>query len=226
MALTKEKAYYKTVRRAVATLNSAATLKEKLDTVVRGTAISMKAGASLVLLDSDRTKLIHSQSWGLPQFYLRKGLMDANKSFSEITTQQPLIIGDMSNDSRVQYPEMAAKAGIMSVLGIPVMLDGSAIGSLRVYAKETHEFTNQDISFVNTMANITALAFGHSQSDIEQEAAEAGLAMTPERPTALQQARSVVFAHPSEEEFSTLGRGRCLSRGIAPWIIRGSGIKL
>jgi hypoxanthine phosphoribosyltransferase len=97
---------------------------------------------------------------------------------------------------------MAVKAGIVSILGIPVMLNGSAIGSLRVYAKENREFTNQDISFVNAMANITALAFSHNQPDIEQEAAEAGLAMIPERPTALQQARSVDFAHSSEEEFA------------------------
>jgi len=204
LALTKEKVYYKTVRRAILTVNSAATLKEKLNIIVRGTAISMKAGASLVLLDSNRTKLIHSQSWGLPQFYLCKGLMDADKSFLEILTGQPVVIGDASNDSRVQYPEMAAKAGIVSVLGTPVMLDGLAIGSVRVYAREPREFTNQDISFVTTMANLTAIAFNNSLLGLEKEAAEPGLRMTTVEPTALRQARSVVFAHPSEEEFARI----------------------
>ena len=121
MALTKEKAYYKAVRRAVAAVNSATTLKEKLDIIVRGTASSMKAGASLVLLDSSRKKLIHSSSWRLPQFYLRKGVLDADKSLSEVLTGQPVVIADVGKDSRIQYPEMAAKAGIVSMLGVPVM---------------------------------------------------------------------------------------------------------
>ncbi|MCX6000578.1 MAG: hypothetical protein NTU41_13610 [Chloroflexi bacterium] len=45
MAITEEKAYYKTVRRAAAAVNGATSLKEKLDTIVRGIAGSMKAGA-------------------------------------------------------------------------------------------------------------------------------------------------------------------------------------
>jgi hypoxanthine phosphoribosyltransferase len=204
LALTKEKSSYKTVRRAVSVVNSSLTLKEKLDTIVRGTAISMKAGASLVLLDSSRTKLIHSSSWGLPQFYLNKGVMDADKNFLEILTGQPMIIDDASKDNRVQYPEMAAKAGIKSILGIPVMLDGLSVGSIRVYAKEPREFTNQDISFVTTMANLVAIAFRNSLMHREKEAAELGTSLTPVNPAVLRQARSVTFAHPSEEEFARI----------------------
>ena len=71
----------------------------------------MKAGASLVLLDSTRKKLIHTSSWGLPQFYLRKGVLDADKSLSEVLTGQPVVITDVARDSRVQYPEIAATSG-------------------------------------------------------------------------------------------------------------------
>jgi bifunctional protein TilS/HprT len=204
LALTKEKAYYKTVRRAISVVNSATTLKEKLDIIVRGTAISMKASASLVLLDSNRTKLIHSLSWGLPQFYLRKGVMDADKSFLEILTGQPVVIGDASKDSRIQYPEMAVKAGIVSVLGVPVILDGLAVGSVRVYARELSEFTNQDISFVTTMANLAAIALSNSLMHREKEEPGSRTSLAQVNPTALRKARSVTFAHPSEEEFARI----------------------
>ncbi len=204
MVLNKEKAYYKTVRRAISTVNSATTLNEKLDIIVRGTAIPMKAGVSLVLLDSNRTMLIHSLSWGLPQFYLHKGLMDAGKSFLEILTGQPVVIEDASKDSRIQYPEMAAKAGILSMLGIPVMLDGLAVGSIRIYAKELREFTSQDITFVNSMANLVAIALSNSLLRQEKEAAEPGTSLILVNPAVLRQARSVTFAHPSEEEFARI----------------------
>ena len=203
MAITKEKAYYKTVRRAAAAVNGATSLKEKLGVIVRGIATSMKAGASLVLLDSTRRKLLHSSSWGLPDFYLRKGVLDADKSLSEVLTGQPVVIGNVGSDSRVQYPEMAAKAGIISMLGIPVTSNGLAVGSIRVYARELREFTNQDISFVTTMANLAAVALGSSPPHGEEEA-EPGESQATAETAALRKARSVIFAHPSEEEFARI----------------------
>ncbi len=194
MALTKEKACYQAIRRAVAVLNSTATLKEKLDTVVRSTGRSMGAGVSLVLLDSSRRKLAHTSSWGLPQFYLRKGVLDADKSLSEVLTGQPVLITDVQQDSRVQYPEMATRAGIVSILGVPVLSGGLAVGSIRVYARERREFTNQDISFVATMANLASLALNHGLRDQEK-----GVETTP-----LRRARSVTFANPSEKEFARI----------------------
>jgi len=204
LAIGKEQAYYKAARRAVTALNSDASLKQVLHTIVRNIARAMEAGVSLVLLDSSRKKLAHSSSWGLPQFYLRKGVLDADKSLSEVLTGQPAVIGDVGRDSRVQYPEMAAKAGIVSMLGIPIMSSGLAAGSIRVYTREPREFTNQDISFVTTMANLAAVALGSSLLREEKEEAEPGRSQTPVEGAALRKARSVTFAHPSEEEFARI----------------------
>jgi hypoxanthine phosphoribosyltransferase len=194
LASTKEKAYYKAVRRAVAALNSTVTLEEKLDAIVRGTARAIAAGVSLVLLDSARKKLIHTSSWALPQFYLRKGVLDADKSLSEVPTGQPVVITDVARDSRVQYPEVAARAGIVSMLGVPVMSGGSPAGSIRVYTKQRYEFTNQDMSFVATMANLSSVALGQSPQHQDKEADKA----------VLRRAQSVTFANPSEEEFARI----------------------
>ncbi len=197
MSSTKEKLCYKAVRRAVvvvASVNSNVSLKEKLDTIVRGTARSLSAGASLVLLDTTRKKLIHASSWALPQFYLRKGVLDVDKSLSEIITGQPVVIADAARDGRIQYPEIAAQAGIVSILGVPVMLGDSPVGSIRVYAKQRYDFTNQDISFVITMANLASIAFGQSQQHQDS--------VTHTVP--LRQAQSVTFANPSEEEFARI----------------------
>ena len=204
MALSKERVYYKSVRRAIASVGSEASLKEKLSIIIRGTARSMKAGASMVLLDANRKKLIHSSSWGLPQYYLRKGVLDADRSLSEVVTGQPVVIADVAKDSRIQYREIAAQAGIVSILGVPVVLDGIAIGSIRVYARELSEFSNQDISFVTTMAGLAAVAFNNHRLRQEKGEAEPGKAGTVVDTAALRQARSVTFAHPSEEEFARI----------------------
>jgi len=204
LALSKERVYYKAVRRAVASVGSEAGLKEKLSIIIRGIARSMKAGASMVLLDANRKKLIHSSSWGLPQYYLRKGVLDADRSLSEVVTGQPVVIADVAKDSRIQYREIAAQAGIVSILGVPVVLDGIAIGSIRVYARDLSELSNQDISFVTTMAGLAAVALNSHRLRQEKGEAEPGKAGTSIGTAALRQARSVTFAHPSEEEFARI----------------------
>jgi len=204
LALSKERTYYKAVRRAVAVVNSTARLREKLSAIVRSTARSINCGASIVLLDSTRQKLIHTSSWGLPQYYLRKGILDASKSLSEVFTGQPVVVTDVSKDSRIQYPDMATKAGIASVLGVPIMLGSQVVGSLRIYTSDPHEFSNQDISFVTTMANVAGVALSTTPPSREEEAAEQVKGPASVEVATLRQARSVTFAHPSEEEFARL----------------------
>jgi bifunctional protein TilS/HprT len=199
LAVSKERAYYKAVRRATGAVNSDMALKQVLDTIVRGTARAMEAGASLALLDSTRRKLIHSSSWGLPQSYLHKGVVDADKSLAEVVTGQMVAIADVGQDNRIQHPELAAKAGITSILGVPLTVGGVVTGNLRVYAREHNEFTNADINFATTMANLAAVAI-HNHMLRHQEA-QPGKSQAE---AILRQVRTVTFAHPSEEEFARL----------------------
>jgi len=194
LSLIEERVAFKAVRQAITAVNSTATLKEKLDTIIRVTARSMACGASLMMLDSSGNKLIHNTSWRLPQSYLQKGVLDAKKSLLEVVSGKPVVIADVTKDSRVQFPEMANQAGIHSILGIPIISGGSAIGSIRLYSKAARSFTNRDISFVATMANLVSIAF-----ECEPKATN-----TETKVPSLRNVRSVNFANPSEQEFADI----------------------
>ena len=202
MPASKERVYYRTVRRVTALMSSEVELKGIMLAVVRGTARAMTGAASLMWLDSTRTKLIHMYSWGLPQYYIRKGLLDASRSLAEVVTGQPVDVADVGQDNRIQYPEIAAKAGIISILGVPVMVAGTVVGSLRVYAKERTDFSNQDIAFVMSMANLIAVAF--RWRSLREQNAESGESLPETEGASLRQVQTVVFAHPSEEEFARI----------------------
>ncbi len=204
MPVGKERYYYKAVRRAGAAVNSGLELKPLLATIVRGTARAMNAGASLVLLDATRKKLIHSASWGLPQSYLRKGIMDADRSLTEVPTGHPVAILDVAQDSRVQYPDLALKAGIVSMLGVPLTIGATVAGTMRVYTRQPVEFSNQDINFVTTMANLAAVAIKNDALRQEKTPVEPGKDLSEAGTAPLRQARSASFAHPSEEEFAQI----------------------
>jgi len=203
LAASKEQTFYKAVRRASTALNSNKTLTQVLGTIVRGTARAMKAGASLVLLDSSRKKLIRSSSWGLPRFYLRRGVLDADKSLPEVLQGQPVAITDVSQDNRIQYPKLAAGAGISSMLGVPLVINGIVAGSLRIYTTEPNEFSNEDINFVTTMANLAAVAI-YRVTYQDKEATQQGEKQTKAKLATLRHARPATFAHPSEEEFANI----------------------
>jgi bifunctional protein TilS/HprT len=194
LAASKEKEFYKAVRRVVAIVCSPVTLKEKLDALARATAHSLEAGASLVLIDAGRKKLVHVASWGLPQYYLHKGVLDADRSLAEVISGKPVIISDVSGDQRIQYPEVAARAGIVSILGMPIISEGQAIGSIRIYARERREFTNQETSFVIAMTNLASVALTQGKTNQEK----------PPEVSILRQAQSRVFANPSEEDFARI----------------------
>ncbi|MFC1899778.1 hypoxanthine phosphoribosyltransferase [Chloroflexota bacterium] len=197
MSSTVERACYKAIRRAIAAVASVdpdVSLKDKLDTIIRGVARSLSAGASLALLDTTKKKLIHMSSWSLPKYYLQKGVLDSDKSLSEVISGQPVVITDVANDDRIQYPEIAARAGIVSILGVPVISGASPVGSIRVYIKKPCEVTNQDISFVTTMANLVSVALNQSLEHLDNEAH-----IMP-----LRQVRSVTFANPSEKDLAQI----------------------
>jgi len=50
VALSRQRGYYKVVHQAVAALNSSASVKEKLEAIVKAIARAMKVGTSLALL--------------------------------------------------------------------------------------------------------------------------------------------------------------------------------
>jgi hypoxanthine phosphoribosyltransferase len=130
--------------------------------------------------------------------------LDIEKSLSEVFIGQVVKILDIKGDNRIQYPEMAVKAGIKSILGIPIMLHSKPAGSIRVYTKQPVDFSNRDISFVTTMAILVSIAFRNDSLYERLLLDNVANEPTPDDNQLLRQARSVDFAHQSEGRFAQL----------------------
>jgi signal transduction histidine kinase len=115
-------------------------------------------GCSLLLLTPDKEQLIHSISYGLSDWYLKKGPVSANTIFPEILEGKPVAILDASQDPRIQYREEARREGIASTLSVPLMPRGEVIGLMRVYTSEPRQFSPEDIDFLSALANLGAIA--------------------------------------------------------------------
>ncbi|MFP4036729.1 MAG: GAF domain-containing protein, partial [Desulfobacteraceae bacterium] len=58
---------------------------------------------------------------------------------------EPVFVEDMQNDPRVQYPEAAAREGIVSMLSVPIPSHGHMIGMIRIYNSEPWALHQDDV---------------------------------------------------------------------------------
>jgi bifunctional protein TilS/HprT len=204
LEVNKEQTYYKLVGEAISLLNSDSGSAAVLDSLIRRTAEVIGSGVSLVMLDTSKKKLIHTTSWGLPDAYLHKGVLDADKSLGEVINGQVVMVEDIHEDNRVQFPDLAAKAGISSILGVPLRLKDEIVGEIRVYSKEPNKFSDIDTNFISIIAKLLSIVINNQNLlKIEQLTQQSKLDSEPQE-TLIQQLREVVFAHPSEKEFARL----------------------
>ena len=154
-----EKDYYRRLYEVASILNSERNPRALLNSIVESVAKATGAKAcSLMLLTPEKEVLLHTVAYGLSDWYLRKGPVTVGKVISDVLEGRPVAVLDATTDERVLYREQAKKEGIASILSVPIRLRGEVIGVLRVYTAKPYRFTKDDINFVETIANLAAVA--------------------------------------------------------------------
>lgn len=115
-------------------------------------------GCSVFLIKKGTRELGLAASFGLSDEYLNKGPVRYMQEITEAKDQVPIAIYDVHDDPRIQYPEAAKKEGISSLLGVPIIARNSVIGALRVYTAKPWEFSVQDITVLQAVAQVCGMA--------------------------------------------------------------------
>lgn len=115
-------------------------------------------GCCVFLVDRETRELGLVGAHGLSAEYLNKGVIHFMQEISEAKDATPIAIYDVMDDPRVEYPQEAKKEGISSLLGVPIISHGKVIGALRVYTGQPWEFSFNDISMVQAVAQICGMA--------------------------------------------------------------------
>jgi len=200
--------YYSALKRITKVANSTLSLRRICNSIAKSTAKAMQAnGCRILSLNSQREYLITVGAYGLSDLYLKKGPLDARKSLPDILEGKVVSIVDAAKDDRVQHPQIALTQGISSILGVPVLGKGEAIGEIRIYTREPRQFSEADKSFLLSIADICAVIFERTELNqlLEQDYKSSGRrrksSLVSPLPTTL---KSISFAHPSEEDFAKL----------------------
>lgn len=72
------------------------------------------------------------------------------------------MIKDTQNDPRVQYPKQAEQEGIKSIIGVPIIFQKKAIGTLRLYTEETYNIEEQDLESLLILCELIGMALKYA----------------------------------------------------------------
>ncbi|MHB8086604.1 MAG: hypoxanthine phosphoribosyltransferase, partial [Dehalococcoidia bacterium] len=191
-------------------INSDLPFKKIMGLVAASTARAVQAsGCAIMLLNPQREYLDIIGAFGLSDIYLRKGALNARKSYPEILEGKTVTVEDIIVDKRTQFPEQAAKENLKSLLGAPILQKEEVIGEIRIYTREKKHFKPHEKDFIATVANIIAVTLEknelsqylntHHETNVTQQKKLTSFSHLPLRPV-----RPTSFSHPSEEEFARL----------------------
>lgn len=142
--------HFRAISHAISTYEDLNVLTNHL---AEGTSRRFKAkGCSIMFLDERDNQLYPVSSYGLSENYLYKGPILIDEKHCAICKSAPVLIKDMQNDPRVQYPEAAANEGIVSMLSIPIKCREAIIGVIRIYHGEPRTIHDEDIETLCVMS--------------------------------------------------------------------------
>jgi GAF domain-containing protein len=136
-------------------------LDEILQLIVTVTAEVMGSKiCSLMLLDEAKQVLVIKATQALSPAYRNKPPIKVGQSISGLVVKERRSIGvlDVAHDPRYMFPELARREGLRSLLSVPMVMQDRVIGVLNCYTSHEHNFNDEEIRVLSTMANQAAVA--------------------------------------------------------------------
>ena len=143
------------------TINSSLNLDDALTGITREACLLMEAKVcSLLLLDDTREWLDLRAHFGAGPDYLHKPRLRVEDSLVGVVVRRkkPVQEDNVQTSSRYASVEVARREGLMSLLSVPLVFSGQAIGALSVYKGEPYIFSNEEIHILSAFAELSALA--------------------------------------------------------------------
>jgi two-component system, NtrC family, sensor kinase len=154
-------------------VNSSLDVQTVLTAILRRTVEELNyRGGIIRLLSPTGQRLELVAATGLSQAYLSKGVVEIERSGidQKVLQGEMVTIYDVTADPGFQYPQEALGEGIRSVQAVPLVAPDRSeaggrkvIGVLRVYSSQPHRFRDEEVSFLQVIANLGAMALQNAR---------------------------------------------------------------
>jgi len=155
----KSLGYFRTLHEVTQAVLSTLNSTEVVQLIVDKVISIMQVKASALRLRNEIThELELIATTGLSEKFLAKGQPHTNQSISETLAGRPVLITDIANDPRLEYPVETVAEGINSILSMPIIARQRVVGVLRLYSAEKRQYSQEEITFLSALAEIAGVA--------------------------------------------------------------------
>jgi signal transduction histidine kinase len=143
------------------TINSTLNLDEALLAITHEACDLMRARmCSLMMLDESRQWLDLRASHGASEAYIKKPRLSAEESLLGVVVRRKkqLQVSNVQASTHYQNVDVARREGLVSLLSVPLLFAGQAIGTLNVYTGRPYNFSNEEIRILSALAELSAIA--------------------------------------------------------------------
>ncbi len=152
---------FETLATVSRTINSTLNLDEALRVITHEACELMRARmCSLMLLNESGEWLDLRASYGAGDAYIKKPRLAVGESLLGVVVRRkkPLQVANVQADNRYQNVELARRENLVSLLSVPLVFSGQAIGTLSVYTAKHYNFSNEEIKILSALAELSAIA--------------------------------------------------------------------
>ncbi|MDH7601393.1 MAG: GAF domain-containing protein [Armatimonadota bacterium] len=141
-------------------------LEEILQLIVAMTAETMNFKiCSIMLLDESKQELVIKATQSKSRAYTKKPNVKLTESVAgrAVLERRPITIRDVRKTPGYQYPDVARREGLCSLISLPLMVKNEIIGVLNCYTGTPHEFTDEEINLCTAVANQAAISIQNAR---------------------------------------------------------------
>lgn len=154
-------------------------LEDILRLIVTVTAEVMGSNiCSIMLVDEAKRELVIKATQSVSEEYNKKSPLKIGEGIAGRVAAEniPLVVKDVKKDKEYKFRSIARKEGLCSLLCVPLSVKGKVIGVLNCYTSSPHDFTEEEINVLTSIANQAAVAIENAelmvQSKVIQEELE------------------------------------------------------
>ena len=143
------------------TINSTLNLDDVLEVITKeGAGLGRAKMCSLQLLDATEEWLEVRAQYGAGPAYRQRPPLSVAESLmgAVVRRQKPLQVANVQTSAQYQSQETARREGLISMLSAPLVYNGQSLGTLSVYTETPHVFSNEEMSTLSALAELSAVA--------------------------------------------------------------------
>ena len=123
------------------------------------------AVCSIMLVDDDRRELVVSAARCSSPDYIHKLPIKIEDSLIGRVVREGhhMVVPNILDEKQFRFPELANKAGLTSLLCVPMHSREKVIGTINIYTREQRSFPDEEIDFVKVVAGQASISIENAR---------------------------------------------------------------